>query len=172
MSYSEFRLTKKGRRSLERHGEKGVDSRDRALHVLYAKLMAMGGCVTLDLAAELFDLYGVAEGAIEALRSVKLEKVSSRGKAGHTMLRIELSDLNDENAYHVFFVDTENEESLVDFLDSLLEIYGDKGEDIAAMILDKKSFARAVCGALVREEELVKASDDKYTRPNLTGVLH
>ncbi len=72
----------------------------------------------------------------------------------------------------VFFVDTENEESLVDFLYSLLEIYGDKGENIAALILGKRAFARAVCGSLVKEGELVKVSDDKYTRPNLTGLLH
>jgi len=128
--------------------------------------------MTLGQAAELLDLYGLAQGAIGALRSVKLEKVSSRGKAGRTVLRIELPDLDDENAHHVVFVDTENEESLVDFLYSLLEIYGDEGEEIAARILDAKSLARAVCGALVREGKLVKVSDDKYTRPNVRGLLH
>jgi len=170
---NEFRLTKKGRRCLERHRKTGTDCSDRAPDVLYAEEFGrIGLCMTLGQAAELLDLYGLAKGAIGALRSVKLEKVSSRGKAARTVLRIELPDLDDENAHHVFFVDTENEESLVDFWYSLLEIYGDKGENIAALILGKRAFARAVCGSLVKEGELVKVSDDKYTRPNLTGVLH
>ena len=167
---NEFRLTKKGRRCLERHRKTGTDCSDRTPDVLYAELIGrIGLCMTLDQAAELLDLCGLAKGAIGALRSVKLEKVSSRGKAARTVLRI---DLDDENAHHVFFVDTENEKSLVDFLYSLREMYGDKGENIAALILGKRAFARAVCGSLVKEGELVKVSDDKYTRPNLTGLLH
>jgi len=74
--------------------------------------------------------------------------------------------------FFVFFVDTENEESLVDFLYSLLEIYGDKGENIAALILDKKALARAVCGGLVREGKLIKVGGDKYVLPNDAGLLH
>jgi hypothetical protein len=155
---NEFRLKKKGRRCLERHRKTGNGR--------------IGLCMTLGQAAELLDLHGLAQGAIGTLRSVKLEKVSSRGKAGHTVLRIELPDLYDENVHHVFFVDTENEESLVDFLYSLLEIYGDEGENIAALILDKRALARAVCGGLVREGKLIRVGDGKYALPNDTGLLH
>jgi hypothetical protein len=72
----------------------------------------------------------------------------------------------------VFFVDPEDEGSLVDFLNSLLEIYGDEGEEIAARILDAKSLARAVCGGLVREGKLIKVGGDKYVLPNDAGLLH
>jgi hypothetical protein len=161
----ELELTKEGRRSLERHRKKGACSSDRAEHVLYAELLVRG-CVTagnLDyLAAELLHRYGGAEQAIEALRSekMKFELVPLTGGADEARLQITLPDPDENDLLLVFFVDPEDEDSLVDFLDSLGEIYGDdKGEDIMAKILGPEVLARAILEALVREGVVERAGD-------------
>ncbi len=76
-------------------------------------------------------------------------------------LRIALPVL-DENVHRLFFVDPENEESLVDFLYSLLEMYGEQGEDIAMEILGIEAFTRAVLGALVEEGKILRVGNDLY----------
>ncbi len=76
-------------------------------------------------------------------------------------LRIALPD-PDENVDHLFFVDPENEESLVDFLYSVLEIYGEQGEDIAMEVLGVETFTRAVLGALIEEGKILRVGDDAY----------
>jgi hypothetical protein len=159
----EFRLTKKSRRSLERHRKKGADSSDRAEVVLYAELVDRG-CVTLGnldyLAAELLDRYGGAEEAIEALRSGRVRfHMVSEGGTDDRGLQITLPDPDENDVLLVFFVDPEDDDSLVDFLYSLLEIYGDEGEDIAAKVLGPKAFTRAICGGLVREGKLVRVGE-------------
>jgi hypothetical protein len=95
----------------------------------------------------------------------------SKDGAGDTVLTIELPDPDHENVRHLVSVDTENEESLVDFLYSLLEIYGDEGEDIAAQILGLKAFTWAIFGGLVREGKLVRVGD-RYFLPTDAGLPH
>ena len=91
----------------------------------------------------------------------------SQGSESRSGLRIALPD-PDENVHHLFFVDSENEESLVDFLYSLLEIYGEQGEEIAMEILGVEACTRAVLGALVAEGSVVRVGDDEYSLPHLT----
>ena len=86
----------------------------------------------------------------------------SQGSESRSGLRIALPD-PDENVHHLFFVDPGNEESLVDFLYSLLEIYGEQGEGIAMQILGVEAFTRAVLGALVEEGALVRVGDAEYS---------
>jgi hypothetical protein len=89
-----------------------------------------------------------------------------------TGVEITLLDPDDNDLLHVFSVDPENEESLVNFLYSLIEIYGDEGEDIAAKILGGKALARAVCGALVQEGKLIRVDDEHYRLANDAGGPH
>ena len=94
----------------------------------------------------------------------------SKDGAGDTVLTIELPDPNNEKVRHSVSVDTENEESLVDLLDSLLEIYGDAGEDIAVKILGLKAFIRAILAALVKEGEVVRGADGRYRLAKYAGL--
>jgi hypothetical protein len=71
------------------------------------------------------------------------------GVAGHTKLRIIVPDPGEDDLFHSFSVDVENEESLAKFLRSLLQIYRAPGKEIAASMLDTKALAWAVCGTVV-----------------------
>ena len=177
----EFRLSKQSRRILKQLRKKGAYSSNRFSpeEVLYLELgdrVERWTARNWDyVAVELLDRYDGAEPAIEALRSgkVKLEKVPSRSGADDTGLQITLSDPDESDVLLVFFVDTEDEDSLVDFLDSLREIYGDdEAAEIIAKILGVNALARAVCGGLVREGKLIRVGDDKYVLANDTGLLH
>jgi hypothetical protein len=68
----------------------------------------------------------------------------------------------DGNVHHLFFVDPENDESLVAFWYSLLEIYDEQGEDIAREILGIEAFTRAVLSALVEEGKVLRVGNDLY----------
>ena len=167
----EFRLSKQSRRILEQLRKEGAYSSNRfsPVEVLYLELADRAERCTarnLDyLAAELLDRYDGAEQAIEALRSrkMKLEKVPSRSGADDTGLQITLPDPDESDVLLVFFVDPEDEDSLVDFLYSLGEIYGDDEDaEIIAKILGAKASVVAICGALVREGKQVRVGDEHY----------
>jgi len=85
-----------------------------------------------------------------------------RGGAGHTKLQIIIPDLDEDDLLHSFSVDLEKEESLIKFLHSLLELYGERGKESAAKVLSAKALARAMCGALVQEGNLVGVGDGVY----------
>jgi hypothetical protein len=69
--------------------------------------------------------------------------MSKNGVGGHTKLRIIVPDPDEDDLFHSFSVDVENEESLAKFLRWLLQIYGAPGKEIAASMLDTKALARA-----------------------------
>jgi hypothetical protein len=122
----ELRSSNKTRTILKRLRKEGAYRSNRLSpeHVLDLELVdRAGGCMKVAnlewLAAKLVDRYGSAEQVIELLRSekVRFEEVSSESGADDTGLRITLLDPDENDALLVFFVDTEDDESLVDFLD-------------------------------------------------------
>jgi hypothetical protein len=90
----------------------------------------------------------------------------SKHGAGETGMWLELPDPEDENVPLLFFVDPKDEESLTEFWYSLVETYGELGEDIMEEILGAKLLARAVCGALVQEGKLIRIDDEHYRLPD------
>jgi hypothetical protein len=99
------------------------------------------------LAAQLVDRYGGAEQAIAALRSgkMKFEEVSSGTGADDTGLQITLLSPyeNEKNVLLGFFVDPEDDDSLLEFMDSLAYIYCEDCEHIFIEILGTSAFDRA-----------------------------
>ena len=82
-----------------------------------------------------------------------------------TGLQITLPDPDDKNLLHVFPVDPEKEESLVHLWYSLVKLYGEEGEEIAARLLGKKALSRAICGILVGKGRLIRLGDGVYGVP-------
>jgi hypothetical protein len=96
------------------------------------------------------------------IEAVQTGECIFRDHSRDTGLQITLPDPDENDMLHVFFLDPESEESVVNFLDSLREIYRERGEEIATKILGTKTSARAVCGALVQEGKLVRVGDGVY----------
>jgi len=82
-----------------------------------------------------------------------------------TGLQITLPDPDDKNFFFEDPAATEKEESLVHFWYSLVELYGEEGEEIAAQLLGKKALSRAICGILVGKGRLIRLGDGVYGVP-------
>jgi hypothetical protein len=107
---------------------------------------------------------------IALLRKAQRGQTMPRHGVEGSILHITVPDPNEDTLLHVFPVDPKREESLVSLWYSLIQLYGEEGEEIAAQTLGAKALPRAICSVLVRKGRLIRLGEEVYRIPQSSDM--